>query len=249
MKKVSTKEGQWNALSIIGAVVLVGLLAWQWLRPPSNAVEVEVVQAAAPLPSQPVALEGVDFKGQAEAPLVLLQFSEFQCPYCKSFALNTLPEILAEYVDTGKVRFGFRHFPLTAIHPEAMGAAAAVECAGEQGRFWEMHDGLFQSEQLGPTVEHSLAATLGLDTATYRDCLANSASQAVTADIAEATRLKVDSTPTFFLGKEVAGELVVQQRFSGAMPTAQLRVRLDELLASEGGIGQGALSGPSNTIQ
>jgi protein-disulfide isomerase len=89
-------------------------------------------------------------QGASSAPVTIVEYSDFQCPYCARYSTETYPEIKAQYIDTGKVRYMFRHFPLS-FHSEAELAAQAAECAGEQGKFWEMHDTLFanQSEWAG----------------------------------------------------------------------------------------------------
>ena len=98
-------------------------------------------------------------KRMGAADRILLDFSDFQCPYCAEYALDELPRIKRELVDTGILSYGFLHFPLKGIHPEAAAAGAAAECAGRQGRFWEMHDRLFASQEaaLARRVPESVA--------------------------------------------------------------------------------------------
>lgn len=79
--------------------------------------------------------------------VTVVEFSDFQCPFCEQFFSNTWPQLKKEYIDTGKITFAYRHFPLTSIHPNAMPAAIAAECANEQGKFWEYHDLLFQNQK------------------------------------------------------------------------------------------------------
>ncbi|MEK7497584.1 MAG: thioredoxin domain-containing protein [Patescibacteria group bacterium] len=84
-------------------------------------------------------------KGDSNAKVVLVEFSDFQCPFCARFYSETLGQIQKDYIDTGKVRLVYKHFPLISIHPNAQKAGEASECANEQGKFWEMHDALFES--------------------------------------------------------------------------------------------------------
>jgi protein-disulfide isomerase len=101
------------------------------------------------LPSEYIAMEGAHTKGSASAPAVLLVFSDFQCPFCGRFARETLSAIEREYVARGELLMAFRHLPLP-IHPQAIAAAQSAECAGSQGKFWEMHDELFRRPELTP---------------------------------------------------------------------------------------------------
>lgn len=104
---------------------------------------------APPLPAQPLSISDAVVKGSERAKVVLIAFSDFECPYCSRFAKDTLPVLDEKYVRTGRVRVAFRHLPIESIHPTAFKAAEASECAREQGRFWEMHDRLFdQFKQL-----------------------------------------------------------------------------------------------------
>src|SRR2546425_3089506 len=85
--------------------------------------------------------------GRADAPVTLVEFSDFQCPFCGRFFATTLPALKKDYIDTGKLRYVFRDFPLDQLHPHARMAAAAAHCAGEQGKYWDMHDVLFQNQR------------------------------------------------------------------------------------------------------
>src|SRR6185436_20936742 len=98
------------------------------------------IAAQADVPNFDLTLAGAATKGRASAPLVMLEFSDFECPFCGRYSRETYPQVQREYVDTGKVRYVFRHTPIERIHPQAMKAAEAAECAGTQGKFWEMHD-------------------------------------------------------------------------------------------------------------
>lgn len=93
----------------------------------------------------PVEVGSSASKGDANAKITLVEFSDFQCPFCAKFYSETLPQIMKDYIDTGKVKLVYKHFPLISIHPNAQKAAEAAECAGEQGKFWEMHDAMFNS--------------------------------------------------------------------------------------------------------
>lgn len=113
--------------------------------------------------------------GPADAPVIVVEFSDFQCPYCKSADL-IVKQIMAQY--PGKIRFVYRHFPLTTIHPYAMQAAQASECANEQEKFWEIHDLIFSNQQAFSQDGYSeieffpkIANDLGIDNSKFRSCL------------------------------------------------------------------------------
>jgi protein-disulfide isomerase len=108
--------------------------------------------AAPPLPTAPVSVVDAVSKGNALAPIAMIVYSDFQCPFCKRFARETLPTLVARYVDTGKLRIFFRNFPLP-IHAQAERAAEASECAARFGQFWEMHDKIF--DVTGPLDERA----------------------------------------------------------------------------------------------
>ena len=110
-------------------------------------------------------------KGSGAAPLTMIEFSDYQCPFCARHAQQTLPEIDRDYIATGKVRYVFRDLPLP-IHPEAPKAAEAAHCAGDQGKYWEMHDWLFANQgALGAEKLVEYGTALGLDAASYKACL------------------------------------------------------------------------------
>lgn len=142
-------------------------------------------------------------KGPDSAPVQIVEFSDFQCPYCKR-AHDFLGEVLREYGP--KVQLVFKHLPLS-IHPEAFASAQASHCAGEQGKFWEFHDRLFASDDLTAPALKKYAGELSLNTEEFNRCLDSEASRAaVLKDLAEARRANVEGTPTFFVnGRPVRG--------------------------------------------
>lgn len=154
-------------------------------------------------PSKVLLTAGGPTKGPDSAPVQLVEFSDFQCPYCKR-AQGFLGEVLREY--GAKVQHVFKHLPLT-IHPEAFAAAQASYCAGRQGKFWEFHDRLFASDDLKAETLKKYAGELALDAAEFGACLESESSRAaVLKDMAEARRANVEGTPTFFInGKPARG--------------------------------------------
>jgi protein-disulfide isomerase len=143
--------------------------------------------------------------GAANAPVTIVEFSDFQCPFCQRVA-PTLKRITETYGD--KVRVVWKDFPLTSIHPEAFKAAEAGNCAREQGKFWEYHDRLFANQQaLQPDALKAHAAAVGLDTAQFNACLDSAKySDRVQEHIGAGARLGINSTPALFInGRPVTG--------------------------------------------
>ena len=168
--------------------------------------------------------------GSPNAPVVLVEFSDFQCPFCRKFWSDSLPQIKEKYIKTGKVRFVYRDFPLSNIHPGAEPAAQAAECAEDQGKFWEMHDKIFgEQEKLGQgTINFEIgdikrwAREIGLDGAALDTCLDSEKYKAeVAKDYSDGASLGVSGTPHVF----VNGKLLIR----GALPFEQI----DQLIQQE----------------
>lgn len=154
------------------------------------------VQISLQPPRIQVDVAGAPRKGPATAPVVIVEFSDFQCPYCRQ-AQSTLKHILSKYGD--QVSLVFRDLPLN-IHPQAQPAAEAARCAQEQGKFWAYHDELFQAAQLGPELYPQIAVKLGLDKAAFQSCMESGEFRdAVQRDMQYAFTLGASSTPSFFI--------------------------------------------------
>jgi protein-disulfide isomerase len=161
--------------------------------------------------------------GPADAPITIVEFSDYQCPFCRRWHDEVYEPLLAAY--PGKIRLVYRHFPLTSIHPDAMSAAEAAMCAGEQDAFWPFHEKLFSSELLGNTTYVQYAQDLGLHMANFEACLGDHKYQtAIQEDTDFAINLGIRSTPTFFIN----GLALV-----GAQPLEVFRQVIDQELAGE----------------
>lgn len=115
---------------------------------------------------------GAPFMGRADAPVTLVEFSDFQCPYCRRHAERVLPRLIEQYVETGKVKYVMRQFPIEQLHPFAIKASEAALCAGDQGKYWQMHELIFANQkQLAADDLKSHAAVLALDGAAFDRCL------------------------------------------------------------------------------
>jgi protein-disulfide isomerase len=169
--------------------------------------------------------------GRPDAPVTLVEFTDLECPYCRNFHLGAFEQIKRAYIDTGKVRFISRDFPLD-FHPNARPAALAVRCAGEQGKFWEMrHAVTVNGGQLSRAVYDRLAGELALDTSRFSACIAADRYRAaIDDDIAEAQQAGVTGTPTFVLGTTTPGPTLEGQRIVGALPFQAFDTRIKSLL-------------------
>lgn len=145
--------------------------------------------------------------GDPDAAVTIIEFTDYQCPYCARHATQTLPGLIEEYIESGDVYYVVKDFPLDNIHPLARGAAAAARCAGDQDAYWEMHDELFARQQewanagaQSQEIYGSIAADLGLDRSSFEQCLDSGLYDgAVQANFSEGRELGVSATPTFFI--------------------------------------------------
>lgn len=189
-----------DVLSSLAVVVIAGLSIWT-LYSRSSAARPgpeRQVSAVAGLRLGAEKITNVTGAGQ----VAIVEFSDFQCPFCVKHASETLPAIKRTFVESGGVRYVALHYPLESIHPLALQASEASECAGRQGRFWEMHERLF-ADPSTLTRERFLrdAETLGLDSARFTRCLeSHETLDKIRTDQAEGKRLGVTGTPAFFIG-------------------------------------------------
>jgi len=184
------------------------------------------------LPQDPLSLDGAQLEGTRAAQVAVIEFSDFQCPYCGRFARDTWPSIRKGYVETGKVLFAFREFPLESIHKAALQAAEAAECAGQQNAFWKMHDLMFADQtHLETAALEARAHDSGLDVSKFDVCLTGSVDAKVKSDERTGVGLAVSGTPTFFLGRlQADGRVKVVRRLSGAMPAPDFGAAIDAVL-------------------
>jgi protein-disulfide isomerase len=172
-------------------------------------------------------------KGSAKAPVTVYEMSDFQCPYCRQFALETFPRLERDYIKSGKVRWVFINFPLTSVHQHAAAAAQLAFCAGQQRAFWPVHDLLFKYQETWTPLKEagpffvSLADSAGLSKPALLTCLESPETlNGVRADAEGASRSGATSTPTFY----IEGGLL-----EGAQPLAVFRQVLDSVYAAKTG--------------
>ncbi len=172
-------------------------------------------------------------KGADKAPVTVYEMSDFQCPYCREFARETFPQLERDYIRPGKVRWVFINFPLTSIHAHASAAAELAICAGQQNRFWQVHDLLFEHQEVWAPLKEpapffvSLADSAGLSKKILLACLQSPDTRnSVKADAEGAARAGASSTPTFY----IEGGLL-----EGAQPLPVFRQILDSIYDAKTG--------------
>lgn len=188
-----------------------------------------------PSPNLTVSVGRSPLKGDKAAKLTLVEFSDYQCPFCTRFFKETLPSIEQEYISIGKLKYVLRDYPLEAIHKDALKAAEGAKCAGEQEKYWEMHDRLFRNQnQLGAAELPKHAQAIGLNLSAFQECLDKGKQVAeIRKDMEDARKLGVQGTPTFFLGtQDSAGQNIkVLTTIYGAQPYAQFKQAIEGALS------------------
>ena len=211
---------------------LMQLVAVDITKPPETAAPTETPEPTEPAePTRAdVSIDGDQCLGSEDAPVTIIEFSDYQCSYCQRFWAQTLPEIKEEYIDTGKVKFVYRDFPL-GFHANAQKAAESTECANDQEKFWEMHDKVFggMSEWSGRDVANitkRYASELGLDEAEFASCLdSGKYTEEVQKDMQDGAKAGVTGTPAFFVNGIFVG---------GAQSFAAFKQIIDSELADNG---------------
>lgn len=184
-----------------------------------------------PPAAERVKISGVGFStGNANAPLTLVEFADYQCPFCRQFHSTVYEKLKEKYIDTGKLRFVSRDLPLD-FHSNAFAAAHASRCAGEQNRFWQMRETLLShADKLEPEAITGYARAIGLDMDRFNSCVAsNKYAASIRADVAEASAAGIQGTPSFVLGKTSEAELT-GVKLTGAQPLAVFEQTLNEML-------------------
>ena len=174
-------------------------------------------------------------RGESAAKLTLVEFSDYQCPFCGRFNRETMPQIEKEYIQTGKVRYVIMNLPLEGIHKSAFKAAEAAACAGEQGKFWEMNDRLFANQQmLDQWKAH--AEAVGLDVSKFEECLdSGRAAAQIRSDMAQAQKAGFTGTPGFFLAFTDPKSTTIKTvtRLVGSQPYASFKAAIDKELGDK----------------
>jgi protein-disulfide isomerase len=189
--------------------------------------------AVPPRPQPPSTLEihGENFRGDRNARVAIIEYADFECPYCGEYENNVFPQLLRDYIETCKLKYFYRDLPLP-MHPFAVPAARAARCAGEQGKYWEMLDSLFAKQNaLSAPALLDRAQTLGLDTAKFTECLSSDKyNEDIRKNISDAQKFGIDGTPTFFIGT-IEGDVVnIKNGIKGSSPFEVFKTDLDALV-------------------
>lgn len=200
------------------------------LKPaPESAIMTAPPGMTAPIADAPA-------RGAASAPVVMLEFSDYECPFCGRFVRDTFPAVDREYIQTGKVKHVFRAFPLESIHKNAFKAHEAAMCAAAQGKYWALHDQLFVNQKaLAPADLSRYAQTAGLDVAAFGACLSSDTmAPRVRSDVEFGNKLGISGTPLFLIGKPGPnGEMTVMKGISGAQPFSVFKKAIDDVMAGK----------------
>jgi protein-disulfide isomerase len=203
-------------------------------------------QAAKPTTAK-VAVSGQPSMGSPEAPITVVEFTDYQCPFCLRFIKSTFPSLKEKYIDTGKVRWVALNLPLS-FHPHARKAAQAALCAGDQGKFWEMRTVLFQNPQkLGVEFLPGYARDLSLDVAAFEACLKGDSHLAdIERETKAANAVRLTGTPSFIIGKtapdEISGRVIV-----GAQPLNAFESAISQALEQHAKPTQPKTTKPADT--
>lgn len=184
-----------------------------------------------------IQLGDVAYKGENDAVVTLVEYSDYHCPYCKRHATTVMPALTESYIDTGKVRFVMREYPIPNLHPRAEAASEAALCAGDQGNYWGMHDALF-NDQKATTDEsfQAMAAGLDLDEAAFSECMSSDKHKGqISADQIEGQKMGVSGTPSFVLGltdPDDPSKVHLTKFIRGAQSLTAFSAAIDDLLES-----------------
>ena len=213
------------ALGIGGTVVVERLLDHHLAQPS------EPKARAVPALTSPLLLQGEPVLGDPSAPLTIVEFSDFECSYCRSFHKQVMPQLKRDYIDTGKIRFVHKDLPLP-FHPHALPAAAAARCAGEQNRYWDLYSALFDQQNcLSCKGVLAIAGEEQLDTAALQTCMERKATVAIiNANRSEASLHNISATPTFVIGPSQSDGSLDGEVVEGAMPWATFKSTVDKAL-------------------
>jgi protein-disulfide isomerase len=190
-------------------------------------------------PRPVIELAGAPQKGNPDALVALVEFSDYECPFCIRHFRETMPLIEKNYIASGKVLYTFRDYPIDQLHPQAIKAHEAARCGAEQDKFWPMHTTLFGAPaQHSPEGLEATATQAGLDIAKYRECIASGrTTPGIQKTIEQATSFGASGTPAFFIGiiDKATNSVKITRALTGALPFTQFAQALEAALAEAKG--------------
>lgn len=191
--------------------------------------------AGDPFVAKTIAIANEPARGEASAKVTVVEVSDFHCPFCKRQTLQTVPQLMTDYVDSGKVKYVFVDYPIAQLHPAAFQAHEAANCAGDQGKYWQMHNSLFTNPPARDAAQLTAQAkTLGLDEAKFAACLSGQVhAPAIRDSVARMQQLGVGGTPLTLIGLTPApgAPMKVVSSIYGARPYADFKTAIDAALA------------------
>ena len=221
----------------LAMILAAGAMTWVSFRNSPDSGPGPIKKTTTALPANPVYFEGAPRIGKKTAALAIVEFSDFQCPYCIRFSREVLPSLQQKYITTGIVQMAFRHLPLSRIHPLAEKAAIAAQCAAKVGKFWEMHDRLFlESPRLEEEVLRGYAESIGIPGQEFDHCMSGYGRDQIVTDLADAKTLGLSGTPSFLIGTMRAdGGLKVTNVLKGAASLDAFTEAIKPLTGSSAG--------------
>jgi len=207
------------------------------VREIKDSLKAQQEQNEPPFKETVMSTEGYPFMGNNDAKLTIIEFSDYQCPFCSQYVSETMSQIEKDYVKAGKLKYVFRNFPLP-FHQQAYKAAEAASCAGDQGKFWEMHNRLFANQNaLDEKNLTDYAKAVGLDPKKFQDCLSiGKHAQEIKKDFEDGEKMGITGTPSFLLGFTDANGTKVKavKMIVGAQPYSDFKKAIDSLLEASG---------------
>ena len=227
------RAAYWLALGL-GVGSGTTLVFQQWTSTPTPEARAEQQAPPAAALTTELLLEGDPVLGSSRAPLTIVEFSDFECPYCRLFHEQVLPSLKRDYIDTGLVRFIHKDLPLP-FHRQARPAAAAARCAGEQNRYWDLYGALFDQQTcLECKGVMGIAEDLNLDTSALRTCMQREATDTlINANLSEAKLHNIRATPTFIIGPSRSDDKHHGDIVEGALPWPQFKALIDQQLKAQ----------------
>ena len=212
----------------VAVILACGLVAWAGLSARLAPVASTTAASTTPAPEARVedvsaehlvmSLADAPYLGSASAPITVIEFSDFECPFCRSYSQNTFRILKQRFIDTGVISYAHVHLPLQRIHKSALAAARVAECASDQGKFWETHAGLFKaaaSPGLNDASIEAVVKDIALDQRKLETCLMT-VEERISHDLREAARVGIRGTPGFLIGtKSSDGNVAVRTRIRG----------------------------------